>query len=433
MAFDLNSYDLRTPRTSSGMALFHMGHRLLTPGSCDVARLRGYLRLKTWLDCRSTSERVHVTKVAAKLPARALRESLRAIRANGAVAEREGVPARVQLAHLMWLWLRHGVHPPTYYEFRLYRKGQLRRAPLFLQGDEDDLLFRLLHVRIARDEAELMVDKRRFEKWLVAHGFPTLRTLAEFSDGAYSVDTRDGRLPQVDLFVKPNDSLQGFGTERWLIEGDAWRGPSGRRSEEELLCELAERSKQRPLLLQQLYRNAHELACIAPRALGTIRLLTLRDLDENVSIVAAVAKIPTGDAQTDHMRLGGIAAPIEVATGRLSTGVTKAKYGFVSECTHHPDTGVALEGFQMPRWNEACDLAINAHRALKQLVCIGWDIAILDSGPVIVEGNDNPGHTSSQMPTGIALGETPVTKVVLRRLEDSFGNGTRGQITPKLA
>jgi len=138
--------------------------------------------------------------------------------------------------------------------------------------------------------------------------------------------------------------------------------------------------------------------------------------------VLAACKIPVGGAPTDHLRLGGIAAPIDLATGRLGPAIRKAPESFVAPCDRHPDTGAVIEGFQLPHWEGVKCLAVCAHQALDQIVCVGWDVAILESGPVLIEGNDNPGHTSSQWPAGVPLGETPVVPAMLARLRASFAD-----------
>jgi D-alanine-D-alanine ligase-like ATP-grasp enzyme len=41
-------------------------------------------------------------------------------------------------------------------------------------------------------------------------------------------------------------------------------------------------------------------------------------------------------------------------------------------------------------WDEVKKFALDAHRAFTDRVVIGWDIAILDDGPILIEGNGNP-------------------------------------------
>jgi len=423
MAIDPHKYDLRLSESRWDRLMFRIEHWLLSPGSSDVARLRGYLRVKDWRRHTSTRERLHAIKVTAKLPARALREAAHAVETYGGYpAEQFGISRARQLRTLWWLWIRHGVEPKVYYAFQLYRPEQLRRAPSFFQKNEDDQLFRLLNLRTAPDEAEMMLDKAQFERWLVERGLPTVRTMVEFAAGqVVRSSLGDGGLPRTSLFSKPNDALQGIGTQRWQYDGEGWVGADGRRrGEAELLAELAELSHERPLLVQEQLRNHSALAPLAPAALSTVRVLTLRGLDGVVRVVLAVCKIPTGAAPTDHMRLGGMAAPVDLATGRLGRAIGKSKKTLVAPYERHPDTGVTIDGFQLPLWGEVMRVAVRAHEALARLVCVGWDVAILESGPVIIEGNDNPGHTSSQLPTGVAMAETAVVPTLAAHLRAAF-------------
>jgi hypothetical protein len=103
------------------------------------------------------------------------------------------------------------------------------------------------------------------------------------------------------------------------------------------------------------------------------------------------------------MHAGGIAAAPDIATGRLSRASdlgTDARLGWF---TAHPNTGEQIEGRVLPCWEEAKALAIEAHRAFFDRVVIGWDIAILEDGPILVEGNGNPDMDIIQrfMPVGV--------------------------------
>jgi hypothetical protein len=427
MPIDPNQYDVALGHSLADRLAFRMEHWLLSPGTSDVGRLRGYLLVKTWRDCTSVRERLHLLKAAAKFAPRAARDAVEAVRKYGDHVTREyGISRQRQVAQLWWIRLRHGTLPPTYYIFRLFRPGQLRRAPNFFQENEGDEVFRLLNVRTALDEANLLLDKSRFEEWLVDHGFPTARSLLEFGDGTIIRTTvRETGLPHRDLFSKPNDALQGLGTEKWRYDSGVWVAEDGRRwTERALLSELSERSRGGGILLQEQLRNHPALAPLAPGTLSTVRILTLRSLDGAIRVIMAASKIPTGTAATDHMRLGGVAAPIDLDTGRLGPGIRKSTETFIAPCARHPDTGALIEGFQIPLWDSAKQLAVRAHEALDRIVCVGWDVAILEDGPVIIEGNDNPGHTSSQWPTGVALGETEVVPTVLAHLERAFENAT---------
>jgi len=421
----LNDYAVRLSDSRWDRLAFRIEHWLLSAGTSDMAKLRGYLRVKAWRDCRSTSERLHAVKVLAKLPARALRESRRAVDSYGDQVAREfGLSRARQLRQLWWLWVRHGVHPEVYYSYRLFQPDLLRRAPHFFQHAEATELYRLLSVRTAPRMAELLMDKAQFERWLTERGFPTVHTVLEFSGGAVTRSSLpEGGLPRRDLFSKLVDSQAGNGAQRWRYDGEGWVGDDGgRRTEGELMAELAAASRDRGVLVQEHVRNHSALAPLAPAALSTVRILTLRGVDGAVQVLFAVCKIPTGAAATDHMRFGGVAAPVDVATGRLGPAIRKAEGSIPTSCPRHPDTGATIEGFQLPHWESAKQLVVRAHEALDRLACVGWDVAILETGPIIIEGNDNPGGVSSQMPTGVPLGETPIAPALLASLRATFAS-----------
>lgn len=436
MSIDPHQYDIRCSDSMWDAMLFRLEHWLLSPNSTPTGRLRGYLRLKEWRDCRTTGQRLHALKVAMKLPARALREAREALAEHGERVEcQDGVPRARQLMHLWWIRLRYGARPSIYYAFRLHRPGQLGRASAFWQDREGDRFNRLLSVRESREEAEILLDKARLERWLVERKLGTVRTLLELRDGEIVQSSLgpDG-LPRANLFSKPNDALQGEGTQRWRYDGNGWHGANGRRSGDELIEELRTQSRRDgSILVQEQLRNHHALAPLAPAALSTIRVLTLRELDGVVRVLAAVCKLPTGESNTDHMRYGGVAAPVDLRTGQLLQAIGKSKVAFTEPRELHPDTGTRLEGFQLPHWDQVLRLATNAHESFDRMACIGWDIAILESGPVIIEGNDNPGHASTQLPTGIGIGEMPVAETLAERLKASFARGRRGSRKPDLS
>lgn len=63
----------------------------------------------------------------------------------------------------------------------------------------------------------------------------------------------------------------------------------------------------------------------------------------------------------------------------------------------HPDTGVVFEGILVPYFNEAINLGINAHKCIKEVPAIGWDIAVTEHGAVLIEGNYDWGIDLMQM------------------------------------
>jgi hypothetical protein len=134
-----------------------------------------------------------------------------------------------------------------------------------------------------------------------------------------------------------------------------------------------------------------DLAGVTAGALPTTRILTCLDTSDEPDVMAAMIRMSFGKNRTvDNLHAGGIGALVDVATGSLSKASnlgSDARLGWFSQ---HPDTGQPIEGKIIPFWEEAKAAAVNAHRHFGDRVVVGWDIAILEDGPIFIEGNGNP-------------------------------------------
>ena len=83
-------------------------------------------------------------------------------------------------------------------------------------------------------------------------------------------------------------------------------------------------------------------------------------------------------------------ALIDIHSGTLGKASNLGSDARVGWFSTHPDTGAQIEGRVLPRWEDVKSLAAAAHQHFSDRVVIGWDIAILNDGPILVEGNGNP-------------------------------------------
>jgi hypothetical protein len=108
----------------------------------------------------------------------------------------------------------------------------------------------------------------------------------------------------------------------------------------------------------------------------------------------------------DNIHAGGIAAPIDLKTGRLGRATDLGQRVTSRWHEQHPETGAPILGREMPHWQASLDLVRRAHEAFGDRVVVGWDIAILDDGPCLVEGNGRPDVDLMQRPHGVGLGNS---------------------------
>jgi hypothetical protein len=90
------------------------------------------------------------------------------------------------------------------------------------------------------------------------------------------------------------------------------------------------------------------------------------------------------------MHAGGIGALVDVASGTLGKASNLGSDARLGWFSAHPDSGAKIEGRVLPFWEETKGRAVAAHRHFSDRVVVGWDIAILEDGPIFIEGNGNP-------------------------------------------
>ena len=89
-----------------------------------------------------------------------------------------------------------------------------------------------------------------------------------------------------------------------------------------------------------------------------------------------------------------MATEIDLKTGKL---LRPALDKDLNEFTHHPKTNVKIEGFQIPFFKEVKDMVKEASLESDKILLVGWDVAITDEGPLIIEGNRRPGFDIVQV------------------------------------
>lgn len=129
------------------------------------------------------------------------------------------------------------------------------------------------------------------------------------------------------------------------------------------------------------------LAALHSQSVNTLRIVTDR-VDGRVWIAYALLKIGRGNTVCDNSSQGGMFCRMDLHTGQICT---VAVDDAMTTYERHPDTGVAFKGYSIPFFTQALTLVMDASAVIPQIGHIGWDVAITPHGPVIVEGNADPG------------------------------------------
>lgn len=309
---------------------------------------------------------------------------------------------QIQLAFL------HNILPPWYYQFDLHDDDKRRQAEAYLHRFElKGGLYKLLARHLGSRGRNLLSNKATFYEECRKVGLSTLPEIGVARNGVVVDESGDPvTLPPQDIFIKPLGGRGGSGAEIYAWQGEGtWSNRRGLRlSATELMTHLSRLSMIEPYLIQPRAQCHAAIADLSAGALPTVRVLTIKSSDW-WEAVAAVFRMPLGARSTvDNFHAGNIAANVDLTTGQLGAATDIGLNPDLGWVDRHPDTGAQIAGRTLPYWPETLDLAQRAHSAFDQKLVIGWDIAILPHGPVLVEGNGAPDTDIHQRPMGAPLG-----------------------------
>ncbi len=146
--------------------------------------------------------------------------------------------------------------------------------------------------------------------------------------------------------------------------------------------------------LEEVVKQSEEVNAIYPGAINTVRIVTILGDDNIPHIICAYFRIGNGK-YVDNFNSGGMVAPVDEKTGEvLDKAIDKNKNLY----ERHPATNNIIKGFKFPNWNEALEMVKKAAVVVKEVRYVGWDVCFSDKGPLLIEGNDYPGHDIYQLP-----------------------------------
>ena len=150
-------------------------------------------------------------------------------------------------------------------------------------------------------------------------------------------------------------------------------------------------------MIQKKVRQHKDMSALNPSSLNTLRILSYRS-DMEVLIIYSVVRIGRLNQVIDNQSAGGLSTTIS-PEGKLG----KFSFGAVgSDRIEVTDTGIKLEGYQIPSFDKAIEFVKRLHFKLPFFNIIGWDVAIEENGePILVEYNTGPGLSQSAFGSGM--------------------------------
>jgi hypothetical protein len=308
-----------------------------------------------------------------------------------------------------------GVLPPWYYVFEFYDDQKKKNAASYLHRYQTKLG---MYEQLTGPASSPLSNKYEFARWLDRAGVHAVQPVVLARNGG--LITTDGQaptLPAADLFLKPQRARGGKGAERWDFRAGHYHHAGTALDETKLLEHLKLKSAHGNWLVQRRLLNHPALLDLANEALATVRVVTLLNEAGEPEVTNAVFRMAIGDNHVvDNIHAGGIAAAVELRTGRLSAATNIGMDATLGWLDRHPTSGAAITGRIIPHWEAVLALSCQAHNTMRDRFIVGWDIAVLKDGPCVIEGNSGPCVDLIQRPHGTPLGESRFGALLAHRI-----------------
>lgn len=137
-----------------------------------------------------------------------------------------------------------------------------------------------------------------------------------------------------------------------------------------------------------------EMRKFSLNSVNTVRLVTVHAKGE-VNLLYGAMRMGGGNSVVDNFHSGGVLALLDLSCGEI---VTYAIDLAGKMYTKHPVTKEKIVGFKVPHWDAIVDMIKKAGKIVPGVGYVGWDIAVTEKGPLLIEGNTAPAPNVFQLP-----------------------------------
>ncbi len=305
------------------------------------------------------------------------------------VARQAHRPAPVIFCDMVWCGLKYKAGYLDYELFRFWEMNGAQRATVLTRGKNN----RYVAALNDRSQWRFFAEKTAF----LARFAPYIGRKWLDLDTASPEDLRAFGEKLGAFIVKPKDGTHGDGVEKIDAAGtEDWQA---------LWSRLRERGQN---LCEEVICQHPDLDRIWPGSVNTIRVVTILK-EEKAHVVAAYLRVGNGSRPVDNFNGGGMVVPVDRETGVI-TCVARDKAGTLYP--RHPATGTVFQGTRIPLWPQVLELVGKAALVVPEVRYVGWDVAVTPEGPLLIEGNQYPGHDIYCLP-----GQNPGKIGILPKLE----------------
>ncbi len=199
------------------------------------------------------------------------------------------------------------------------------------------------------------------------------------------------------LFVEKKEQLENFIKDKEYIIAKPRNGTCGRGIEKirindhsDLFSYLVNKEL---LVIEELVVQHDLINKLHSDSVNTLRMITIFNGKE-AQLAAVYMRIGNGK-HVDNFNSGGMVVPVDIELGEIFyPAYDKAKNLYET----HPKTGHRIKGFKIPFYQEAVNMVQEVAKIVPDVGIVGWDVAITNEGPLLIEANNFPGHDIYQLP-----------------------------------
>lgn len=253
-----------------------------------------------------------------------------------------------------------------YQEFEFYNLNRKQRKTYLTRGKNNEIVRRFNskeHFHLIDNKVELhkKFDKYMKRDWLYLENDNVDEFVEFFSK-------------HKDIIVKPLDAGGGEGIEKFSY--------TTKKEAKELYKKLIENKQ---LLIEECIKQHKDMNVLYDKSVNTLRMFTFYK-DGKSYFLQAILKIGNGGV-VDNFSSGGMYTFVDDTGTVIVKAIDQADNIF----EEHPISKTKFIGFKVPMFDKAVELVKECAKVVPEVAYVGWDVAIAEDGPEIIEGNAYPG------------------------------------------
>lgn len=209
---------------------------------------------------------------------------------------------------------------------------------------------------------------------------------SEFINRKY-VSSKENSIEEIISFINSNDEV--IAKEDLGVQGiGVFKIKSADKSKIDNLINSIKSGKNN-YVIEEVIKQHPDMAYFNDSCVNTCRVETITDREGKSHIINTILITGGKGSSISNTHSGGVMVHIDPESGIVDS---KGRNPEGKLFNIHPGTGVPLLGRKIPYWQEVLQLAVRLAEKLPSARYVGWDIAITDKGPQVIEGNLRPGH-----------------------------------------